>query len=217
MSDTTTARLALPLLPLDDTVVLPGMVVPVRLAGDGTDDARRAVESAQAAQTAESAESSEASDSTAARVVLAPRLEGRWPSVGAEGVIEQVGRLPGGELAAIVRVVRRVRIGAGVTGPGSALWVEVERPQLGVGGFEQVRGLAARRGAGIQNAQPGCGRPQPCRCHCLRARLWLVGRARCRCAQRPQQQGRRQLRGTVLHRHPTLRPAGQLLHGERLC
>ena len=115
MTETPADRVALPLLPLDDTVVLPGMVVPIRLAGDGSEDARRAVESAQAA------------DAETSLVVLAPRLDGRWPSVGAEAVIEQVGRLPGGELAAIVRVVQRVRIGAGVTGPGSALWVEVER------------------------------------------------------------------------------------------
>ena len=115
MTETTADRVALPLLPLDGTVVLPGMVVPIRLAGDGSEDARRAVESAQAA------------DAETSLVVLAPRLDGRWPTVGAEAVIEQVGRLPGGELAAIVRVVQRVRIGAGVTGPGSALWVEVER------------------------------------------------------------------------------------------
>jgi ATP-dependent Lon protease len=46
--------------------------------------------------------------------------------VGALGVIEQVGRLPGGELAAVVRGTERVRIGAGTTGPGAALWVAAE-------------------------------------------------------------------------------------------
>ena len=39
-------------------------------------------------------------------------------------MIEQVGRLPGGEPGAVVRGIDRVRIGAGTTGPGAALWVE---------------------------------------------------------------------------------------------
>src|SRR5262245_57953046 len=109
--------LALPVLPLDDTVLLPGMVVPIRLAGkDTAGDARAAVEAAQAA----------ASGGEQPRVVLVPRLDGRYARAGALGVVEQVGRLPGGELAAVVRATARVRIGAGTTGPGAALWVEVE-------------------------------------------------------------------------------------------
>ncbi len=40
-------------------------------------------------------------------------------------MVEQVGRLPGGEPAAVVRGVTRVRVGTGTTGPGAALWVEV--------------------------------------------------------------------------------------------
>src|SRR5215510_5573515 len=109
--------LALPVLPLDDTVLLPGMVVPIRLAGDDiAGDARAAVEAAQAA-----AELTEKP-----RVVLVPRLDGKYARVGTLGVIEQVGRLPGGELAAVVRGTARVRIGAGTTGPGAALWVQVE-------------------------------------------------------------------------------------------
>ncbi len=44
--------------------------------------------------------------------------------MGAWGVVEQIGRLPGGEQAAVVRATARVRIGTGTTGPGAALWVE---------------------------------------------------------------------------------------------
>ena len=40
--------------------------------------------------------------------------------------IEQLGKLPGGEPAALLRAVSRARVGSGVTGPGSALWVEAE-------------------------------------------------------------------------------------------
>jgi ATP-dependent Lon protease len=109
--------MALPVLPLDDTVLLPNMVVPIRLAGpDITGDARAAVEAAQAA----------AAPGELPRVVLVPRLEGKYARVGTLGVVEQVGRLPGGDLAAVVRGTERVRIGAGTTGPGAALWVQVE-------------------------------------------------------------------------------------------
>jgi ATP-dependent Lon protease len=38
--------------------------------------------------------------------------------------MEQIGRLPRGEQAAVVRGTSRVRIGTGTTGPSAALWVE---------------------------------------------------------------------------------------------
>ncbi|MET8756903.1 endopeptidase La [Lentzea sp. NPDC004782] len=103
--------LALPVLPLDDVVVLPGMVVPIRISGaDASAEARAAVDAA----------------TTAAdhQVLLVPRLDGKYASVGTLAEIEQVGRLPGGERAAVVRGTKRVRIGTGTTGPGAALWVE---------------------------------------------------------------------------------------------
>lgn len=39
--------------------------------------------------------------------------------------ILQVGRIAGGGAAAVVRGERRAQIGAGASGPGAALWVEV--------------------------------------------------------------------------------------------
>ncbi|MET1073980.1 MAG: LON peptidase substrate-binding domain-containing protein, partial [Umezawaea sp.] len=107
--------LALPVLPLDDVVVLPGMVVPIRLSGaDANAEARAAVEAATAA----------AETGTKARILLVPRLDGKYAKVGTLALIEQVGRLSGGERAAVVRGTERVRIGTGTTGPGAALWVE---------------------------------------------------------------------------------------------
>ncbi|HEX6402773.1 MAG TPA: endopeptidase La [Pseudonocardiaceae bacterium] len=107
-----TETVKLPVLPTDDVVVLPGMVVPMRL-----DDAevRAALEAARAASVDASAQPS---------MLLVPRLDGKYASVGTWGVVEQIGRLPGGEQAAVVRGTHRVRIGAGTTGPGAALWVE---------------------------------------------------------------------------------------------
>ncbi|HEX2904139.1 MAG TPA: endopeptidase La [Jatrophihabitans sp.] len=105
-----TDTFALPMLPLDDIVVLPGMVVPVSMSDA---DVRAAVEAAQAS-----------AGSDPARVLLVPRLDGKYSGFGAVGVIEQVGRLRGGEHAAVVRASDRARIGTGTTGPGAALWVE---------------------------------------------------------------------------------------------
>jgi ATP-dependent Lon protease len=111
--------LTLPVLPLDDTVLLPGMVVPIRMAGTDGTDVRAAVEAAQAV----------AGSGEKPRVVMVPRLDGKYAPVGTLGVVEQIGRLPGGDLAAVVRGTERVRIGAGTTGPGAALWVQAEVTQ----------------------------------------------------------------------------------------
>ncbi|KAA2258544.1 endopeptidase La [Solihabitans fulvus] len=110
--------LALPVLPLDDAVVLPGMVVPIRLSGDDSAETRAAVDAASAAASAETGGGDKP------QVLLVPRLDGKYSKVGTLAVIEQVGRLSGGERAAVVRGTARVRIGTGTTGPGAALWVE---------------------------------------------------------------------------------------------
>jgi ATP-dependent Lon protease len=59
-------------------------------------------------------------------VLLVPRLDGKYAGVGVVATIEQLGKLPGGESAAVLRATGRARVGSGVTGPGSALWVEAE-------------------------------------------------------------------------------------------
>jgi ATP-dependent Lon protease len=93
-------------LALTDEVILPGMVSPILL----DHEAQAAVDAARTS-----------SDN---RLLLAPRVGGSYAAVAVLGVIEQVGRTPGGESAVVVRGVQRVRIGAGVTGPGAALWVQ---------------------------------------------------------------------------------------------
>ncbi|MFD9208153.1 endopeptidase La [Streptomyces sioyaensis] len=107
----TSTSLTLPVLPLDDEVVLPGMVVPLDLSDA---DVRAAVEAAQAA----------ASSGNKPRVLLVPRVDGTYPGIGTLGRIEQVGRLSDGDPGALIRGLARVRIGSGTTGPGAALWVE---------------------------------------------------------------------------------------------
>ncbi|OKJ07518.1 endopeptidase La [Kitasatospora sp. CB01950] len=106
----TSVPLTLPVLPLDDEVVLPGMVVPLELSDP---EVRAAVEAARAGNSGGKPQ-----------VLLVPRLDGSYAAVGALATVEQVGRLADGDPAALVRAVRRVRIGKGTTGPGAALWVE---------------------------------------------------------------------------------------------
>ena len=107
-----TETLKLPVLPLADSVVLPGMVVPVRL---DEPEIQAAVDAAQSGSVA----------GADRKVIIVPRLDGRYAAVGTIAVLEQVGRLPNGEKAAVVRGEGRAQIGSGVTGPGAALWVEV--------------------------------------------------------------------------------------------
>ncbi|MBT2412615.1 endopeptidase La [Streptomyces sp. ISL-12] len=107
--------LALPVLPLDDEVVLPGMVVPLDL---NDSEVRAAVEAAQAAARSEPGKP---------KVLLVPRVDGTYASTGVLGTVEQVGRLADGDPGALIRGRARVKIGAGTTGPGAALWVEGTR------------------------------------------------------------------------------------------
>jgi ATP-dependent Lon protease len=139
--------LSLPVLPLDDAVVLPSMVVPLDISAG---EARTAIEAAQLAAKA-------AGDEEQAQVLLVPRPDGSYAPIGTLATVEQVGRLPSGERAAVVRGTDRVRIGTGTVGPGSALWVEgtiIEEPDAGPQAADlarEYRGLAAtilqKRGA----------------------------------------------------------------------
>ncbi|MER8072625.1 endopeptidase La [Streptomyces sp. NPDC094034] len=114
MADTSTP-LTLPVLPLDDEVVLPGMVVPLDLSDA---EVRAAVEAAQAA-------ARDGGDGGGKpKVLLVPRIDGTYAGTGVLGTVEQVGRLSDGDPGALIRGRGRVRIGAGTTGPGAALWIE---------------------------------------------------------------------------------------------
>src|SRR6478735_4273714 len=98
----------LPVLFVTDLVVLPGMVVPVEL----DEPARSAIDAARS--------------SSGGRLLVAPRLDDRYASYGVIASVERVGRFSGGAAAAVLKAEERGRIGSGVTGPGAALWVEVE-------------------------------------------------------------------------------------------
>ena len=110
---------SLPVVFLHDVVVLPGMVVPIEL----DDSARAAID---AARLAADSHLDEGPGREPARVLVAPRLEDRYATHGVVAVVDKVGRFAGGKPAAVLRAEHRAAIGAGVTGPGAALWVEAE-------------------------------------------------------------------------------------------
>ena len=105
----------MPVLPLPHGVVLPGQVVTISLESP---EAQAAVEGATAHER---------------RVLLVPRPDGHYASVGVVGRIENAGELPNGTKAIVVRATRRARLGSAVASPvpttGAAaeadvLWLE---------------------------------------------------------------------------------------------
>src|SRR5438270_4031545 len=84
----------LPVLPLATGVVLPGMVVTI------------ALETPEAVAAADAAGSGQ--------VLLVPRLDGAYASVGTVAAVEDQGELRNGLRALVVRGLHRAVIGAGV-------------------------------------------------------------------------------------------------------
>jgi ATP-dependent Lon protease len=100
--------ITVPVVPLPDAVLLPGTVATLTL---DSDDARTGVANARAAD---------------GRVIVVPVLDGRMPRVGVIAQVEQVGQLPNGTEAAILRATQRARLWAEVVTERSGRWQEVE-------------------------------------------------------------------------------------------
>jgi ATP-dependent Lon protease len=133
------STVALPLLPLTTGVVVPHMVVTLALESD---EAKAAADAAEPGK----------------RLLLVPRIDGRFATVGTVAAVEQVGELPNGVHALILRGLHRATLGSAVAGTGAALWVQVEAiaeavvetPRLRelVREFKAVvEGIAERRGS----------------------------------------------------------------------
>jgi ATP-dependent Lon protease len=132
----------LPLLPLTTGVVLPGMVVTLTIESD---DARTAVSAARA---------------TGGELLLVPRGESRYALVGTVGKVEDVGSLPSGMEAVVIRGLHRATIGAGVPGTGDATWVQVEPSPDPLDPTERARELAREYRAVLENIVDSRGVPQ---------------------------------------------------------
>jgi ATP-dependent Lon protease len=130
-----------PLLPLTTGVVLPGMVVTIALE---TDEARSAIAAARSADQS---------------VLLVPRVDGRYARVGTVAQIEDVGRLPSGIEALVVRGLHRAVLGTGVPGTGDATWMEVE-PVEETEPSERAVELGREYRATVENIVESRGVPQ---------------------------------------------------------
>lgn len=98
----------LPLLPIPNDVFFPDMVVTVEAQSPG----------ARAAFAA-------AAETDGKELVAVPQLGGDYSPIGIVVRIEQQGQLPGGGEGAVLRGIRRVRIGQGETGTDGVLHVTV--------------------------------------------------------------------------------------------
>jgi ATP-dependent Lon protease len=98
------ATLNLPVLPLGTGVLLPGMVVTLALE---TPEAAAAVDASNEGQ-----------------LLVVPRIDNRYASVGTVAQIDEAGELRNGLRAVVVRGLRRAAIRVGVPGSGTAFWVE---------------------------------------------------------------------------------------------
>ena len=86
------------------------------------------------------------------RLLLVPRIGGRYAPVGTLAVVEQEGRLPNGKPGAVLRGLSRVTIGPGPVGPGAALRVHgpsAAEPLVGPGHELAGRGRLTRRPSGV--------------------------------------------------------------------
>src|ERR1700744_6408895 len=109
--------LTLPVLPLEDDVVLPGMVVPIELTDN---EVRGAIDAARNSKGLGHGPGIRSEEK--AQPLIVPRIGDRGlAGTGTLAVIEQVGRLPGGEPGAVLRGEPRVKIGQVNTGTGAAL------------------------------------------------------------------------------------------------
>ena len=102
----------LPLIPLDDTIIFPGMTVTV------------------AADVGE-----------AKRVLVVPRHDGEYASVGTVADVVDTGRLPGGVAAVTLTGLHRGIAGTAAPGPGGDLLIEVEAVRDGSPTDERTRDL----------------------------------------------------------------------------
>jgi ATP-dependent Lon protease len=106
--DAEATPLALPLLPLQNGVVLPQMVVTLALEAT---EARDAADGARDA---------------GGRLLLVPRVGAGFATVGTIARIESDGELPDGQRAVVLRGLARARVGGPATTEHAGVWVDVD-------------------------------------------------------------------------------------------
>src|SRR3989454_2383183 len=98
----------LPVLPRDDVVVLPHMSVTLAVEGD---DQKAAIEAARQGNRL---------------ILLVPRIEGKFGTIGTAARLGESAELPTGAEAFMIRGEYRARLGSGQADIGGALWVKAD-------------------------------------------------------------------------------------------
>src|ERR1700686_3487330 len=122
----------LPILQLDDVVVLPGMTATLAVESDPQ----------RAAMTA--------SQNGNRLILLVPHVGGQFSAIGAVGPVVESGQLPSGAEVSILKGLHRARLGGGQSDIGGALWVQVE-PLPDGDPSDAARELAREHRALIEN------------------------------------------------------------------
>jgi ATP-dependent Lon protease len=122
----------LPILQLDDVVVLPGMTVTLAVEGDNQQAAVAAAQNGNRL------------------LLLVPHVGGTYSSIGTVAQLVESGKLPTGADVSIFKGLHRARLGGGQSDIGGALWVQVE-PLPDGEPSEAARELAREYRALIEN------------------------------------------------------------------
>jgi ATP-dependent Lon protease len=132
----------LPVLPMDDVVVLPHMTVTLAVEGDSQ---KAAIEAA----------------SQGSRLVLlVPRIDGHFRGIGTVGRLGDSAELPTGAEAFMIRGEYRARLGSGQADIGGALWVKAEPIPDGEPYSDEAIALAREYRAMLENLVESRGVPQ---------------------------------------------------------
>ena len=129
----------LPVLPLDDVVVLPHMTVPLGVPEEQQGPIKAARQGSHL-------------------LLLVPRIEGKFASIGTVASVQESGKLPSGAEVTIVRGEYRARLGSGQADVGGALWVQAE-PIHEPEPTEQEQSLAREYRAILENLVESRGAP----------------------------------------------------------
>ena len=127
---------------MDDVVVLPHMTVTLAVEGD---DQKAAIEAARQGNRL---------------ILLVPRVEGKFGSIGTVGRLGDSAELPTGAEAFMIRGEYRARLGSGQADIGGALWVKADPIADPEPPSEKVQELAREYRALLENIVESRGVPQ---------------------------------------------------------
>ena len=132
----------LPVLPMDDVVVLPHMTVTLAVEGD---DQKAAIEAARQGNRL---------------ILLVPRIDGKYGTIGTAARLGESADLPTGAEAFMIRGEYRARLGGGQADIGGALWVQADPINEPEPPTEKTLELAREYRALLENLVESRGVPQ---------------------------------------------------------